>query len=135
MVRYLVSLGHKRIGFVAGNPEHRAVVSRLEGYRDGLEESGIRVSERLIVQGDNSIRSGEDCAKKLLDRSSPPTAIFCANDDMAAGVLRVAQSRGIDVPGQLSVAGFDDIALAQQVFPALTTIKQPLEEMAELIPF
>jgi LacI family transcriptional regulator len=91
----------------------------------------LKFSERLVAAGDNSIGSGEDCAMKLLKRKSPPTAIFAANDDMAAGVIRVADRLGIDVPGQLSVAGCDDIALARQVYPALTTINQPLSSMAE----
>lgn len=132
MVDYLASLGHRRIAFIAGNPDHKAVGRRLVGYREGMERCGLKVSERLIIEGDNSIGSGERAAERFLARSNPPTAIFCANDDMAAGVLRVAHRHGIRVPEELSVAGFDDIALAQQIFPSLTTIKQPLEAMAEL---
>ena len=131
MTRYLASLGHKRIAFITGHPKHKAVASRFLGYRDGLKESGLKFSERLVVAGDNSFGSGEACAEKLLKRKHPPTAIFAANDDMAAAVLRVADRLGIEVPQQLSVAGFDDIALARQVYPALTTIRQPLAEMAE----
>ncbi len=131
MTRYLASLGHRRIAFISGHPDHKAVANRLAGYRDGLLRSGLKVSERLIVAGDNSIHSGETCAARLFDRKSPPTAIFAANDDMAAGVLRVAHARDIRVPEDVSVAGFDDIALAQQIYPRLTTIKQPLEAMAE----
>jgi len=131
MTRYIASLGHKKIAFITGDPTHKAVTRRFEGYRDGLEQSGLRFSKGLVVEGDNSIGSGEACAEKLLKRKHPPTAIFTANDDMAAGVIRVADRLGIDVPGQLSVAGFDDIALARQIYPALTTIRQPLDEMAE----
>ncbi len=131
MTKYLASLGHKRIAFITGHPDHKAVGNRFLGYRDGLEQSGLKFSERLIATGDNSIGSGEACAMKLLQRKHPPTAIFSANDDMAAGVIRVADRLGIKVPEQLSVAGCDDIALAQQVYPALTTINQPLSSMAE----
>lgn len=131
MTRYLAGLGHRRIAFIAGNPEHKAVANRLLGYQDGLQESGLEFSERLVAAGDNTFDSGVACASKLLSQKSPPTAIFAANDDMAAGVIRGANSLGIDVPGQLSVAGFDDIALARQVDPALTTIRQPLVRMAE----
>lgn len=131
MTRYLASLGHRRIAFIKGDPGHKAVGSRFLGYKDGLEQSGLKFSENLVVSGDNSIGSGEAGALKLLKRKKPPTAIFAANDDMAAGVIRVANRLGIDVPGQLSVAGFDDIALAQQIVPALTTIRQPLAAMAE----
>ena len=131
MIRYLASLGHKRIAFVTGHHSHKAVGNRFLGYKDGLEESGLAYTDRLVVEGDNSIRSGEACARKLLNRKRRPTAIFAANDDMAAGVIRVADRMGIDVPGELSIAGCDDIALAQQVYPALTTINQPLASMAE----
>ena len=92
----------------------------------------MKFSERLVVAGDNSIRSGEQAAEKLLKRKRRPTAIFAANDDMAAGVVRVADRLGIDIPEDLSVAGSDDIALAQQIYPALTTINQPLTSMADV---
>lgn len=131
MTRYLASLGHKKIAFITGHPSHKAVANRFAGYKDGLQQSDLKFSERLVVPGDNSFGSGEICAKKLLSRKQPPTAIFAANDDMAAAVLRVAERKGIDVPGQLSIAGFDDISLARQVFPNLTTIRQPLSRMAE----
>jgi len=131
MTRYLASLGHKDIAFLTGHPKHKAVANRFLGYKDGLEQSGLTFSEHLIAAGDNSIRSGEACATKLLERKKRPTAIFAANDDMAAGVIRVADRLGIDVPGQLSVTGCDDVALAQQIYPALTTIRQPLAAMAE----
>jgi len=87
--------------------------------------------EDLVATGDNSSGSGETCADELLAREQAPTAIFAANDDMAAGVIRAAQKLDIDVPGQLSVAGFDNISLAQQIYPSLTTIHQPLAAMAE----
>ena len=131
MTRYLASLGHSKIAFITGHPSHKAVANRFLGYRDGLQQSGLKLSERLVAAGDNSFGSGEACAEKLLALKQPPTAIFAANDDMAAAVIRVADRLGINVPGQLSVAGFDDIALARQVFPALTTIRQPLTKMAE----
>jgi len=131
MTRYLASLGHRRIAFIKGNKRHKAVSNRFEGYRDGLKQSGLKYSESIVAQGDNSIGSGEECAEIFLRRPRRPTAIFCANDDMAAGVLRVATRLGIDVPGQLSIAGCDDIPLAQQLYPALTTIQQPLSAMAE----
>jgi len=131
MTVYLASLGHKNIAFLTGHPKHAAVKNRFLGYQDGLQESGLKFSERLVEAGDNSILSGEACAEKLLTRKKPPTAIFAANDDMAAGVIRVADRLGINVPAQLSVAGCDDVALAQQIYPALTTIRQPLAAMAE----
>jgi LacI family transcriptional regulator len=129
MTRYLASLGHKNIAFLTGHPKHKAVKNRFLGYKDGLQQSGLTFSEDLVEA--NSIRSGEACALKLLDRKNRPSAIFAANDDMAAGVVRVADRLGIKVPSELSVAGCDDVALAQQIYPSLSTIRQPLSAMAE----
>lgn len=131
MTRQLASLGHRRIAFVAGHRSHIAVGNRYDGYRDGLEASGIEFDPGLVVQGDNSIASGERAAEQLLSLDPRPTAIFAANDDMAAGVVRVAHRLGLDVPGDVSVAGFDDSSLAQQIYPSLTTVRQPLGAMAE----
>jgi len=131
MTCYLAGLGHKRIAFITGDPEHEAVGNRFLGYKDGLSQSNLKFSTSLVAAGDNSFGAGETCGAQLLELASRPTAIFTANDDMAAGVLRVAKRMGIDVPGELSIAGFDDISLARQVEPALTTIRQPLVQMAE----
>ena len=131
MTRYLASLGHQRIAFITGHPQHKAVGNRYLGYQDGLKDSGLPFSEKLVVAGDNSFGSGVVAATRLLESKHPPTAIFAANDDMAAGVLRAADRLGFAVPEQLSIAGWDDIALARQVYPELTTIRQPLSAMAE----
>lgn len=131
MVRYLAGLGHKRIAFIKGDPDHEAVASRFLGYEEALKEAGLDFDSSIVAQGDNSFGSGVECGKQLLELDNPPTAIFAANDDMAAGVIRTARHLGVAVPGQLSVAGFDDIPLARQVEPALTTIRQPLVRMAE----
>jgi LacI family transcriptional regulator len=131
MTRYLAALGHTRIAFITGDPNHKAVANRFLGYQDGLSESGIDFSAQLVAAGDNSFGSGEACAKQLLGHKKPPTAIFAANDDMAAGVIRVAHRIGIEMPAALSVAGFDDINLSRQLDPALTTIRQPLVRMTE----
>lgn len=131
MTRHLASLGHQRIAFITGHPNHKAVANRFDGYKDGLEQSGLEYSQQLVAAGDNSFGSGEACGARLLKLTQSPTAIFAANDDMAAGVIRTADRLGFKVPEQLSVAGCDDISLAQQVYPALTTIRQPLSAMAE----
>jgi LacI family transcriptional regulator len=131
MTRYLASQGHKKIAFITGHTSHKAVANRFSGYKDGLEKSGLTFSESFVEAGDNSFGSGEAAARKLLTRKERPTAIFAANDDMAAGVVRVADQLGIVVPDQLSVAGCDDISLARQMSPTLTTIRQPLSAMAE----
>jgi LacI family transcriptional regulator len=135
MTEYLASLGHEKIAFITGHPSHKAVTNRFAGFKDGMRRSGLKVSEQLVVSGDNSFGSGEIAAEQLLRRKQRPTAIFAANDDMAAGVIRVANRFGIEVPTELSIAGFDDIALARLVFPNLTTIQQPLTAMAERAAF
>lgn len=132
MVHYLAGLGHQRIAFVLGHPDHIAVSRRFEGYMDGMRESGLKVLRSLCVQGYNSFESGVKCARQLLNKKQPPTAIFCANDDMATGVGKVAHEMGITIPGELSIAGFDDIPLASQLYPTLTTIRQPTHDMAKL---
>jgi len=131
MTRYLASLGHRKIAFIKGHPSHKAVANRYLGYLDGLQQSGLDLAERLVENGDNSFGSGEATGGRLLRLADPPTAIFAANDDMAAGVIRAAALLGIEVPGQLSIAGCDDISLARQLCPTLTTIRQPLASMAE----
>ena len=130
MTRYLVSMGHRRIGFVIGHPDHGAVGNRYLGYRDGLKSGGLKLDRKLVQQGDNTFESGVKCGQRLLNLEFPPTAIFASNDDMAAGVMKVAHEMGLSIPGDLSVAGFDDIPLASQIWPSLTTIRQPMEEMA-----
>ena len=132
MTEQLATLGHQRIGFIIGNPDHAAVMDRYRGYLDGLRRCGLRLDKTLVVQGYNSQPSGVQCARKLLNvaPTKRPTAIFASNDEMAAGVLAVAHSMGLGVPEDLSVVGFDDAPLASQVWPALTTIRQPIPDMA-----
>lgn len=132
VVEQLVTLGHQRIGFIIGNPDHAAVADRYRGYLDGLRSCGLKLDKSLVVQGYNSHESGLQSARKLLNlpAAKRPTAIFASNDEMAAGVLTAAHSRGLAVPEELSVVGFDDAPLACQVWPALTTIRQPIPDMA-----
>lgn len=132
MTEHLVALGHTRIGFIIGNPDHAAVGDRYQGYLDGMRNCGLKIDKRVIAQGYNSHASGMQCARKLLQVSDDrrPTAIFASNDEMAAGVLAVAHSLGLAVPEDLSIVGFDDMPLASQVWPALTTIRQPISAMS-----
>jgi len=130
MTRHLIALGHRRIGFVCGNPNQTASTRRLDGYRDALDEAGIAADDRLIAPGLFSYRSGLDAAEGLLTLEERPTAVFASNDDMAAAVVAVAHRHGIDVPGDLSVCGFDDTAIATTIWPELTTIHQPIADMS-----
>ena len=131
MTCQLIALGHRRIGFICGHPDHRAVTLRFSGYKAALIEHNIPISAALIAQGYNSFESGEQCGRSLLQKEPRPTAIFAANDDMAAGVMMVAHQMGIKIPAALSVAGFDDTTVAHQIWPALTTIRQPIQAMAK----
>ncbi|RYY23533.1 MAG: LacI family DNA-binding transcriptional regulator [Sphingomonadales bacterium] len=131
MTRHLVDVGHRRIAFIRGAKTHISSSDRLEGYRQELEAHGIAFDPELVVEGDYSFRSGTEATRALLARTPRPTAIFAGNDDMAAGALAVAHELDIDLPGELSIAGFDDSDLAQAVWPPLTTIRQPVRELAD----
>jgi LacI family transcriptional regulator len=128
MTEYLVGLGHRRIGFIAGHPGHPSSRLREQGWREALAAKAL--DPEMVEQGFNTAASGCEAAHRLLSRPDPPTAIFASNDDMAAGVLLAAHERGVQVPAQLSVAGFDDTELASIVWPTLTTVRQPVYEMA-----
>ena len=130
MTSHLINFGHRRIGFIKGHPNHMASDDRMFGYRRALDRAGIAFEPQLVSEGEFDFESGVRAGRLLLDLAEPPTAIFAANDDMAAGVLAVAHDRGIDLPGQLSVAGFDDTTLARSVWPPLTTIHQPMFDLA-----
>ncbi|WP_086607115.1 LacI family DNA-binding transcriptional regulator [Erythrobacter donghaensis] len=130
MTTHLINAGHRRIGFIKGHTNHMASDDRLFGYRRALDRVGIPFEPGLVVDGAFDFDSGVAGANALLGLPDRPTAIFASNDDMAAGVLAVAHDRGIDVPHQLSVAGFDDTTLARTVWPPLTTIHQPMAELA-----
>ena len=129
LTQYLVSLGHRKIAFISGHPDQEAVQLRLRGYRRGMEEAGLPVSDSMICQGDNSFESGYKCGEQLLRQKDRPTAIMAGTDDMAAGVSRVAHETGIRIPEDVSITGFDDIPLADAIWPALTTIRQPTQIM------
>ncbi len=130
MTRHLLGLGHRRIGFIIGNPTHQASGQRLQGFRQAMAEAGIAIDPTLVVQGQFTYRSGLDAAEQLLDLPERPTAIFAGNDDMAAAVVAVAHRRHLNVPPDLTVCGFDDTDFAQSIWPELTTIRQPIADMA-----
>lgn len=131
MTRRLLDLGHRRIGFISGARNQVASIRRLEGFRQALAEAGVAADEALVAAGDFTYRSGLTAAHRLLDLAPRPTAIFASNDDMAAAVVAAAHRRHLDVPEDLSVCGFDDTALATTIFPELTTVHQPVAEMAQ----
>jgi LacI family transcriptional regulator len=132
MTEHLLELGHRRIGFIVGHPEHGQSHDRLAGYRRALQRNSIAFDESLVAQGRFDYESGRSCARSLLSSIQPPTAIFASNDPMAMGVLSAAHEMGLDLPRELSVAGFDDSPLARHAWPALTTVRQPIAEVARL---
>ena len=129
MTRHVLSLGHEKIGFIVGNPEQMAAGQRLEGYRAAMEEAGLAIPEAFVAQGFFTYRSGMAAAERLLAADPRPTAIFASNDDMAAATVAVAHRLHLDVPGDLTVCGFDDTEAATSIWPELTTIRQPIREM------
>ncbi len=131
MTAHLINAGHRRIGFIKGHPNHKGSEDRLAGYRRALDRAGITFDPQLVCDGEFDFDSGVRGANRLLNLPEPPTAIFASNDDMAAGVLAVAHDRNLNLPAELSVAGFDDTTLARTVWPPLTTIHQPMAELAQ----
>lgn len=132
LTEHLLHLGHRRIGFVMGHAMHRATYDRLAGYQAALQAQGIDWDEQLICAGDWRFAAGVAAAERLLALTPRPTAIFASNDEMAAGVLQVAHRRGMRIPQELSVVGFDDVPLAAHVWPPLTTVRQPIQAIAKL---
>ena len=130
--RYLIELGHRRIGFIAGPPELESATERLAGYKAALSFAGLPLDEELIQSGDYFQPRGYTCAQALLALAEQPTAIFAANDATAFGAMEAAREQGLRLPEDLSVVGFDDIPQAMHVHPPLTTVRQPLERMGEL---
>ncbi|GAA1017573.1 LacI family transcriptional regulator [Acrocarpospora pleiomorpha] len=130
--QHLIDLGHRRIGVITGPMRFLCSQARLAGYRATLERAGITADDGLVEHGDFHYASGLKLALALLDRPEPPTAIFAANDEQALGVYAAIQQRGLRVPDDLSVVGFDDVPMSQWVTPPLTTVRQPIAELAAL---
>jgi LacI family transcriptional regulator len=129
---HLISLGHRRIGFIAGPPRLLCSRARLDGYRAALEAAGLDVDRELLREGDFYHESGFAGGASLLDAGQPPTAIFASSDQMALGVHEAVRQRGLRVPDDVSVVGFDDLPEVRWSSPPLTTVRQPLSEMGQL---
>ena len=128
--RHLLGLGHRRIAIISGPDDVLCSRARLAGFRFAHDEAGIDVDPELVHYGTFYLNAGYDHGMALLDRPDRPTAIFAGSDLQALGVLRAARRLGLDVPGQLSVIGYDNVPMAAWTDPALTTIDQPLQDMA-----
>ena len=132
MMAHLVALGHTRIAHICGHPAQGATQWRLDGYRSGLRHANLPYDPDLVVDGSFTFESGVNAAEKLLSMANPPSAIFAANDDMAAGVIRIAHERGLSIPDDVSVCGFDNSSMSRYIFPALSTVHQPTTEMGHM---
>ncbi len=132
LMAHLTAFGHRRIAHVKGRRDHGATEWRFAGYKDGLKAAGLDYDKTLVMAGEFSFESGVAAAEKLLSLDDPPTAIFAANDDTAAGVMHVAAERGLRIPQDLSVCGFDDQPMARQIWPSLTTVRQSSSEMGRI---
>jgi LacI family transcriptional regulator len=130
-MRYLLALGHRRIGFITGRMDIACSHDRLQGYYDGLEEVGLAVDPFLVREGDFTQPAGFQQAQTLIQLEDPPTAIVASNDVMAFGAMEAVKSFGLTVGQDVSIIGFDDIFMSSQTYPSLTTVRQPLAEMGE----
>lgn len=128
-VNYLIRLGHRRIAHIAGPANSYNAQDRRKGYVQAMTTAGIDLKADFVLEGDWRIESGYHLMRQLLTLSSPPTAVFCSNDHMAIGALRAINESGLAVPQDISLIGFDDSEISRVVSPALTTVKQPLEEL------
>jgi LacI family transcriptional regulator len=129
---YLIHLGHQRIGFITGSMDLGCAQDRLSGYQAALRAHHLREIPELIYEGDFFQNSGVTAANVLLALPEPPTAIFASNDSMAMGAMDATRHRGLRIPDDLSIIGFDNIPQAAMVYPPLTTIQQPLEQMGRV---
>lgn len=134
ITQHLIDLGHKEIGFIAGGAEHMSTIERYKGYRRALKANDIEFKKNLVIEGEYSFESGVNGAKQLMDENlsqdQRPTAIFSCNDEIAAGALFAARLMNINIPEQLSIAGFENSPFSRQTWPKLTTANQPNKQIA-----
>lgn len=130
-VEHLLSLGHRDIACITGPSSTSPSADRFHGYKQALADRSIQIKKEYIKTGDFHFESGEKMMDELLGLSSPPTAVFVCNDMMAIGAIRAIRNKGLDVPNDLSIIGFDNIPISRAITPALTTISQPIKKIAE----
>ncbi|KAA1188449.1 LacI family transcriptional regulator [Pseudohalioglobus sediminis] len=130
ITHYLLGLGHQRIAFLGGDPEHASSDNRLSGYRAALQSHGVEEKPELVMAGEYTFDSGSERTEQLLNLATPPSAIFACNDEIAAGALFAARIKHIAVPQELSIVGFEDSPFSRQSWPKLTTAHQPNGDIA-----
>ena len=129
---HLVALGHRRIGYISGNLAYPSAHERRGGYDEGLRRHSLAIAPELDTEGDYSFESGIAAAQRILAHADRPTAIVCANDQMAAGAYHAAYEAGLTIPGDLTIIGFDDADVATRIYPPLTTVRLPTRDMAKV---
>lgn len=132
IVDYLIALGHKRIGVISGLKDNPHTIDRLQGYKESLASAGLAFEKELVAEGDFTMWSGQNAAKQFFQQKQMPSAICCMNDEMALGAIQTLKARGLRVPEDISITGFDDINYSKYWDPALTTMAQPAEEIGKL---
>jgi DNA-binding LacI/PurR family transcriptional regulator len=128
---HLIRLGHRRIAYIGNQRSYRTNLDRLTSCQQVLAENGIPLDERMVVDGDGTLRGGEGAVRNLLSQTQLPTAVFCFNDMTAIGVLSALQEAGVPVPEEVSIVGFDDVDYAAHCHPRLTTVRQPTDLMGQ----
>lgn len=131
MTMHLIEAGHRSIGFIKGHPDHYASAHRFNGFSEAMEEAGLKVEEPLVKQGYFDFDSGKQAGEELINGDVRPTAVFASNDDMAAGVMHIAHRLKLEIPSDIAVVGFDDTPLSRQVWPNLSTVRQPIRLMGQ----
>lgn len=131
MAKHLIDLGHRKFGYIKGLSGHVSAEGRFDGFMRALEAAGISEEDAEVERGNFTFHSGIEGARRILDRSDRPTALVCANDDMAAGALLMIHKIGLEIPRDISVTGFDDTPVSEIVWPPLTTVHQPLKAMGQ----
>jgi LacI family transcriptional regulator len=132
MTEQLLGQGHRRIGFMLGPPGHRATEQRYLGFADAMHARALSIDPELVQTGNFEFADGLECARRILEARARPTAIFASNDDMAAAAACVARQMSIELPGRLSIAGFDDAPVASMIWPQLATVRQPVRDIARI---
>ncbi len=131
-VEYLIGLGHKRIATIHGSGNIQPGVDRLEGYKAALKKNGLPIKEELILDGNFYRKIAYEKMLKLLELGELPTAVFIASDEMALGAIKAIREKGLEIPRDISIIGFDDNPMCTELFPQLTTVRQPISEMGRL---
>lgn len=130
-MEYLIGLGHRKIGFITGPPAQHHSMERIRGYKEALKRNNIEYDEKIVFPGDFHKKSGQEGMRHLLNLSSPPSAVFMANDNMALAAMKIVKENRLRIPEDISIVGFDDIEAASQLDPPLTSVRQPLYKMGE----